>query len=229
MSATETFSNAPRVRSAFRPREIPRRRAVHSRVSSASRYPQLLALWAGAALAVALFGVPAHLPPAALSLALAWLGFAAAGAALFHRGVRAWVAQLDPRRIVALHLVRFVGVAFLALLAQGRLPAAFAWPAGIGDTLVALGAVALLCWPAHRGFGRALRIWNAVGLLDLAAVVAIALRLSLAQPGELAAFHTFPLSLLPLVVAPLLIASHVALFEHTRRLAPAGAFAPQEA
>src|SRR5882762_3064426 len=42
--------------------------------------------------------------------------------------------------LIRLHLWRFEGALFLILMAQGRLPALFALPAGIGDILVAATA-----------------------------------------------------------------------------------------
>ena len=42
--------------------------------------------------------------------------------------------------LIRLHLWRFLGVLFLALMVQGQLPALFALPAGIGDILVAAAA-----------------------------------------------------------------------------------------
>lgn len=184
-----------------------------------SRFLQVLLLWTVVAVVLAVLGIPERMPPAALSLVLAWLAFAAAGAAAFHHGVRRWLAAMDPRRLVLLHGVRWVGAVFLLLQVAGELPASFAWLAGVGDSLIALGAVVLLrLRPDGAAFARGLRAWNVAGLIDLLAVVAVAIRLSLGHPGELAVFHTFPFSLLPLVVAPVLVASHVALFEHARRL-----------
>lgn len=200
------------------PGEISPAGSVDARVNPTSHFPHWVLGWLLVALAAGFAGLPERLPPAALPLVLAWLAFAAAGACVFHRGVRAWVARLDPKRLVALHLVRFVGAYFLWLHAAGRLPAAFALPGGVGGLVVAAGAVLVLAWPReHRSFPFVLRLWNAAGLLEVLFVVITALRLSLAAPGSLAEFTTLPLSLLPMAFAPLLIASHVALLEHVRR------------
>src|SRR5207302_5040327 len=58
--------------------------------------------------------------------------------------IRKWTATVDPQALIALHLVRFVGIYFLILAARGRLPVGFARPAGIGDIIVATGTLALL-------------------------------------------------------------------------------------
>jgi hypothetical protein len=117
--------------------------------------------------------------------------------------------------LIRLHLWRFEGVLFLILMAQGRLPALFALPAGIGDVLVAATAP----WvagnaDAAQGKRRAI-IWNCLGLLDL--IVAIALGV-MTNPGALHVFDTvpnsaamahFPMALIPTFFVPLAITLHV--------------------
>jgi hypothetical protein len=117
--------------------------------------------------------------------------------------------------LIRLHLWRFEGALFLILMAQGRLPALFALPAGIGDILVAATAP----WVARRadtGEGKRLAImWNILGLTDL--IVAIALGV-MTNPGTLHVFNTvpdsaamahFPTALIPTFFVPLAMTLHV--------------------
>ena len=117
--------------------------------------------------------------------------------------------------LVRLHLWRFEGALFLILMAQSRLPAIFALPAGIGDVLVAATAP----WVARTadaplGKRRAI-LWNVFGLTDL--VVAIALGV-MTNPGPLHVFNTvpnsaamahFPMALIPTFFVPLAMTLHV--------------------
>lgn len=137
-------------------------------------------------------------------------------------GFRAWLAALDLRRLVALHLGRFIGIYFLILHGRGQLPYDFAVKGGWGDIAVAVGAVALLVVPgliARRGVVLA---WNAVGLADILFVVATAARLAAADPSSMRALLRLPLSLLPTFYVPLVIATHVWIFWRVWR-APAPA------
>jgi hypothetical protein len=131
---------------------------------------------------------------------------------------RSWVAGVNIRGLVGLHLTRFVGIAFLVLGRRGELPPAFATPAGWGDIVVASLAVFLLiAGGSPTGDRRRLfRLWNGLGMLDLVFVVLTAARLALADPVSMSALLRLPLCLLPTFLVPLLIASHVWLF---RRLA----------
>lgn len=91
---------------------------------------------------------------------------------------RIWVENLELDALVALHLTRLVGVAFLTLYLAGRLPATFALPGGIGGIVVALAAgLALIAWMPTRTVRQRwfLLAWNMVGLLDIVAVVITAL------------------------------------------------------
>jgi hypothetical protein len=122
--------------------------------------------------------------------------------------------------LVAMHVVRLLGVSFLVLEAQGRLSAPFAPSAGWGDIATALLALPV-AWLVARGVRRArlaLIGWNVLGTLDL--VVAVGLGATSA-PGPLRHFFgvpgteimtTLPWMLVPCFVVPTLLATHFALF-----------------
>jgi hypothetical protein len=167
----------------------------------------LVAIVAGGAGLVRMLPTPA-LPPVlfgltAVVLVTGWR----------HAELRAWLAAIDERWLVALHLTRFVGFYFLYLYGRGELPYAFAVPGGWGDIAVASLAAALLLWgPPRDGRRRwAYVAWNVLGLADILFVVATAARLGLADPASMAALLRLPLSLLPTFLVPLIIASHVVL------------------
>jgi hypothetical protein len=127
--------------------------------------------------------------------------------------LRAWADEINLRRIVLLHVTRFVGIAFLVLYQRGELPYAFAVPGGIGDIVVATFALPIALAPLEPGLlRRAVRIWNMVGLVDIALVIATAARLNLADPGQMRALTELPLSLLPTFLVPLIVATHVIIF-----------------
>ena len=114
--------------------------------------------------------------------------------------LRRWAMKVDIRALVAFHLSRFVGAYFLYLYSRGELPYDFAVKGGIGDILVALAALLVICKPARTG----LIAWNLFGLCDILFVVATAARLA----GSMHALTVLPLSLLPTWLVPLIIATH---------------------
>jgi hypothetical protein len=126
--------------------------------------------------------------------------------------VRDWVATVDLRALIALHLTRFVGIYFLIVAQRGKLPLGFARPAGVGDIIIASGAVVLLAAPGLRSWQKLLRIWNFIGFIDIVFVAFSALRFGLQDWQSMAALRTLPLSLLPTFLVPLIIASHVLIF-----------------
>jgi hypothetical protein len=126
--------------------------------------------------------------------------------------VRNWVATIDLRRVIALHLIRFVGIYFLILAQRGRLPLGFARPAGFGDIVIASAAVVLLAAPGLRSWQKLLRLWNFIGFIDILFVAFSAIRFGLQDWQSMAALRTLPLSLLPTFFVPLIIASHVLIF-----------------
>lgn len=171
-----------------------------------------LALWT-AAITVAswknglrLVPAPALVPPVTAALLIALWKVP---------GLREWRRAIPLRWLILVHVIRFVGFYFLALSERGELSHTFALPAAYGDIAIASGAVLIgaFCVPprasAHRG---AIRLWNALGLADMLFVVGTAAYLTRTAPASMLAFSRLPLVLLPALVVPLIIVSHVVLF-----------------
>lgn len=186
---------------------------------SSRRWTALLVVWLTAAVAVGaaelLFRLPVPPPVVILTLTAAVL-------LLLWRSApaRTWALSGGAAPLVALHLTRFVGFAFLLLAARGELSPEWAVPAGWGDVLVAAGAALVLAFalPARTaGRRRALLAWNVLGLLDITLVVAGAARMVLADPAALAPMGRLPLSLLPTFLVPLIFVSHALIFVLLRR------------
>jgi hypothetical protein len=188
-------------------------------LSLAARRPSapirlILATWFSAALALGAAGVLGRLPVPPPAIA-GMLTAATLAALAMGDGLRQAVLDRGPRPLVALHLVRFVGIWFLVLYGRGELPRDFAQTAGWGDIVVAVGAVLVLLFalPARTaGRRRALVAWNVVGLADILFVIGSAMRLPPAERGTVMPFFHLPLSLLPTFFVPLIIVSHLLLF-----------------
>lgn len=176
------------------------------------------ALWLLIAVLAGITGVTTRLEPPAPQLLLLSLTAVLLAVGRLSDPFRRWLLAVDWRVIVALHLSRFVGAAFLAMYADGELPYAFAVPAGVGDILVAASAAALLITPAFvAGRPRVLLAWNIVGFADILFVVLTAARLALEAPASMAALMRFPMSLVPTFLVPLIIGSHILLFIRLHR------------
>lgn len=194
--------------------KAPVRVALPHEGAVSSRTVVLIGLgWLLIATAVGGTGIVSTLRPPAVPLVLFGLTAVVLAAGWFLGGFRAWLAAIDERWLVGLHLTRFVGAYFLYLYGRGQLPYAFAVPGGWGDIAVAtLAAVLLLSGPPRDARRRsAYIVWNMLGLVDILFVVATAARLAVADPESMAALLRLPLSLLPTFLVPLIIASHVVL------------------
>jgi len=174
--------------------------------------------WLLAALVVGRLELLARLPFwGQLALAPALAAVLLAGAYAF-RAPRAWLAALDLRRLVAVHAVRLYGVYLLFLYGRGALPYVFV-PGAWSEIFVAVLAVAFVAVPLPGVVRRhAAVIWNTVGFVGLLLLALAAARVGAAQPWRLAAFARLPLCLLPVFVAPLLLAVHLIIYA---RLLPA--------
>ncbi len=169
-------------------------------------------LWLFCALAVGklqlLAQVPAPVIPAIVLTLSALLLFAYR----VSDQLRPWLDRLDLRVLVALHLTRFVGLYFLYLEAHDRVPPVF-FEAGVGDVAVALLALGVILAPLTPAVRlRAITIWNVIGLVDILYVIASAGRLAISAPEGMREFMHLPLSLLPTLLVPLIIATHVIIF-----------------
>lgn len=63
--------------------------------------------------------------------------------------LRLAVREIPLAMLVGVHVIRILGVYFLVLYAQDRLPAPFAPLAGWGDTITGLAAIPLAWWLAR--------------------------------------------------------------------------------
>jgi hypothetical protein len=178
------------------------------------RYLVVGLVWLAAALALGATGATTRWRPPTPQLVLGGLTVLLLAAVVARPRFRLWLATLDLRWLVAVHLTRFVGLYFLLLYYRdGALPRAFAVPGGWGDIIVATLALGLLLAGGKLdGRPRLVGAWNAFGLLDILFVVATASRLALADPDSMNALLRLPLSLLVTFLVPIIIADHIVVF-----------------
>jgi hypothetical protein len=179
-----------------------------------------MTVWLAIAVVVSGLGLPQKLQPPTPQLILAGLTVLLLASSFVHSPLRTWVLDADWRALVEIHLIRAVaGAGFLWAGSRGRFPTQFAQMAGQGDIAVAvLGLLVILFVSPHRSFAPwVYGIWNTLGLLDILHVVADAARSASTNPASMAQLLKPPFALLPLFVVPILIASHVWLYERIYR------------
>jgi uncharacterized protein (DUF302 family) len=123
---------------------------------------------------------------------------------------------LDEKSAIAIQTYRIVGAFFLVEAWQGRLPLAFALPAGSGDVLVGL----LAPWVAWRLGGKKpyanmiAVAWNILGIVDLVCAISLGVLHAPTSLGVLAngittrAVTQYPLCLIPCWVVPISLMLH---------------------
>ena len=119
--------------------------------------------------------------------------------------------------LIGVQFFRVLGGVFLVLLAQGLLPGVFALPAGIGDVLVGVLALAVvrLFLVRHSRARLAARIWNLFGIADLVLAVVTGFlsspgpfqQLALGNPNQL--ISMYPLVMIPAFAVPLFLLLHM--------------------
>lgn len=134
-------------------------------------------------------------------------------------GFKSWCIGIDVKVFLLFNLVRFVGVYFLILYAEGRLPYDFAVLGGWGDIVIAALAVGLILFIPSRGKASwfLFFLWNLLGLLDILFVVATAGRLAMADPASMSELLKLPLSLLPTFIVPVIIFVHIVMFVRLKK------------
>jgi hypothetical protein len=176
----------------------------------------VLAVWAIATTALASRGffrppAGATVPPVGANLIVVLLALAI--------GLRASVSLRrllrNQANLIRLHIWRLEGLVFLVLMVQGRVPALWAVPAGVGDLLVGATAPWIARGLERPGGRRRAIAWTVFGMADL--VVAVALGV-MTNPGPTQVFYTipnaelltqYPLALVPAFLVPLAFTLHV--------------------
>jgi hypothetical protein len=157
--------------------------------------------------------VPAPLPPPGQvvqqpALLLEMAVFVALGVTVLFtsRTLRELNAAMPPEWLIGVQAYRVAGILFLwPFLAAGALPAAFALPAGIGDTLTGLAAPFVARAVARNqpgARGRAVA-WNLFGILDL-----------IVAPTMAVLTHAPNVARFPLVVVPLFLGPPIGILTH---------------
>jgi hypothetical protein len=174
-------------------------------------FPWLVVTWLVTGVALAAANVLGRAPQLA---PIFMVGSVATAAAVYHRGgaLRAWADAIGLRALVALHAIRLpIGAVFLWEYAHGRLPASFAVRGGVGDIAVGIAAIVVLVAISAVARPRLLAMFSVLGLVDIVIVAATAMYLLFVakEPLMTAALTSMSYALLPLVVVPVIITSHV--------------------
>jgi hypothetical protein len=127
--------------------------------------------------------------------------------------------------LIALNVLRSLGVSFVLLYAARRLPAPFAPSAGWGDIFIGVTA-GPLAWIAWRDGARANNLilaWNVLGVLDLVFALGFG---ATSSPGPIQLFvgppstqimTSLPWLLIPGFLVPIFLSLHIAIFDRLRR------------
>jgi len=133
--------------------------------------------------------------------------------------------------LIGVHAIRLLGVFFVLLFHDGRLPAPFAPAAGWGDILIGATALPVAYLAATRAPGRryVTLAWSTLGLFDLANAIALGAASSPGMPFGLGTpsvnsglMTTLPWILIPCFNVPLLAHLHVLVFRRLWRSPAAG-------
>lgn len=168
----------------------------------------MVIVWFGVIVALAANGSLALLPGDAPVMTLAAilgppLTFALALLSLPR--FRSWALSLDPALLTALQGWRVLGGGFLMVYAFGHLPGIFAWPAGVGDVAVGLGApfaAIALARGNVRLDSRKLLSVHISGLLDFVVAISIGIMARNNIPGLVEGVTSSAMGELPLVLVP---------------------------
>lgn len=178
--------------------------------------------WVGVLIDVTLAGA---LKDLLVLLALFLVPFIVAAIAIVAaHGARERLLAIPRRVILGMNVLRAIGFLFIGLAYAGQLGGPFPYSAGIGDILVGVLAIPLVLEePRLARNDVRLVLWNALGLLDLIAAVALGITSSNGSPIQLihagagsAAIAQLPWSLVPLFLVPCFMIGHLIVFAQMR-------------
>jgi hypothetical protein len=121
------------------------------------------------------------------------------------RGLRETVSSFSPVLLAALHGWRFIGMSFIMASNKGLLPATFAWPAGLGDTITAFFAPwVAACLAQRRTFlgSRWLVAWCIFSIADFLDAIALGILHQTAPDLFHASIATGLMQEMPFVLIP---------------------------
>jgi hypothetical protein len=153
-------------------------------------------------------------------------------ALLRNDAVRRAIDRIPLHWLVGVQFYRVFGAVFLIAYARDEMPGEFALPAGIGDVLVGVAAVAVAYLVATHGAQRmrtTVLAWCALGIADLVVAVgtgflsspSILQQLALDDPNS--AITRYPYVLIPTFLVPVSIVLHVYVIQRLRAAATARA------
>ncbi len=174
------------------------------------------AIWLAIAIAVSFAGLPQKLTPPVPQIVILILTIGLLSFGRLYAPFHSWIVSVDLRGIVGFHVLRaLAGAGFLWAAAHTTLSPDFARMAGYGDIIVAILALAaiIMISPLRADAPLFYVIWNTLGLIDIMLVVVTAARLAMDDPASMKVLLQPPFSLLPLFVVPIVIASHIWIFE----------------
>ncbi|MBK6267162.1 hypothetical protein JKA74_19110 [Marivirga sp. S37H4] len=136
------------------------------------------------------------------------------------------IAKVKRNVLVAIHIVRLpVEITLYQLFLHGKVPVIMTYEGWNFDIVIGLSAIMLVFYLAFvkRNINkRLLRIWNILGIGFLTVIVMIAI-LSLPSPIQQLAHEQpnvaileFPFTLLPAVVVPIVLLSHLLILKENR-------------
>jgi hypothetical protein len=168
---------------------------------------------------------PPGAPPLALGIAFIAPVLLFLAAIRLAPAFRAYVLQINPIFLTALHGWRFVGLGFIMAYCEHLLSASFAWPAGMGDITTAVFAPwIVLRLATDKNFIRnpLFIAWNVFGIADFV----LAITMGALNQGFLPGFQPtvpgslmqrLPFVLIPCFFAPWLLITHIILLMQRRR------------
>lgn len=119
---------------------------------------------------------------------------------------------------IKLHIFRLIGVFFLLLAHYEALPTAFAWIAGVGDILAAIGSIFVVhAFNSKTSYSKKLAyIWNVFGTIDIlfTAIGANVLTKIAIETGSMGVdtLAMFPFCIIPAFAPPTILFLHWVIF-----------------